>query len=517
MKKHNTLGVLASILSTSLAVGLVTGCEEARQDEDLETDSVGTATDGPTTATPTTGEETGAADTSGGVLDVGNDTTPDLPGCAGDGTCNEIDLLFVIDNSGTMGEEQLNLAANFPLLVDKLENLEDSEGKRVNPSVNIMVTTTDMGHPLCTPFQKPDYTPRQGAPVYEGCNTRINRFTGLEMEDPTVITEACTASCPSDVAPGQPFIHFDVEKTNVPNDDVGAALSCIGPQGIDGCGYEAPLESMLQAINPGSCWNDPQQERCDGGEFNGLNKGFLRDDATLAVVIITDESDCSVTPPGGFSYFTEDDSYWAINPETEGPQASSAVCWNAGVQCNDEDGDGVYESCEADSSAGALHGVDRYVTYLNWLREEQDKEVIMLGILGVPPVTAHNPDPPFEPIEGGLNDLVYRDWVDGEFDGTDMGGDILPDEWAEGVTADVKRFQFGDIGPGCTGQDADGNFTGQAIPPVRVREVCESLNYTDEEGNDQIRCCVESICSTDFSPAIECLTGIIQETIGPVG
>jgi hypothetical protein len=28
---------------------------------------------------------------------------------------------------------------------------------------------------------------------------------------------------------------------------------------------------------------------------------------------------------------------------------------------------------------------------------------------------------------------------------------------------------------------------------------------------------VESICSTDFSPAIECLTGIIQETIGPIG
>ncbi|MEM6290810.1 MAG: hypothetical protein AAGA54_06075 [Myxococcota bacterium] len=473
---------------------------------------MGTATEGPVTS-PTGADDSEGADSTGDdeeKLDVGNASTGQLPGCAGDGSCNEIDLLFVIDNSGTMGEEQLNLAANFPLLVEKLESLQDSEGKMVNPSVNIMVTTTDMGHPLCTPFEKPDYDPRQGAPVYTGCNTRIQRFTGLEEEDPTVVNEACTQNCPTDIAPGQPYIHFDVAKTNVPNDDVAAALSCVGPQGIDGCGYEAPLESMLQAINPTSCWNDPEQERCDEGEFGSLKRGFLREDATLAVVIITDESDCSVTPPGGFSYFTEDDQFWATNPETDGKQASSAVCWNAGVQCEDSDGDGVYETCSSDD-AGALHSVERYTTYLQWLREEQEKEVIMLGILGVPPVTERNEEPPFQPIAGGVFDLEYRDWVDGEFGG-DPEGDILPDEWANGVTADVKRFQFGSIGPGCTGQNDDGSFTGQAIPPVRVKEVCESLNFTDEEGVEQIRCCIESICDSDFSPAIECLTGILQET-----
>ncbi len=509
---------LQLFIAASVMVGLLSSCEEARQDGTDETDGVGTATDNGGTAGVV--DDTGAESSTGRAdkLDVGVATTGELPGCVGDGTCNEIDLLFVIDNSGTMGEEQLNLAANFPLLVDKLQNLQDSEGNAVNPSVNIMVTTTDMGHPLCTPFQKPGYFPRKGAPVYEGCNARITRFTGLEEEDPTVIEEACTQNCMTDVAPGQPFIHFDVAKTNVPNDDVGAALSCIGPQGIDGCGYEAPLESMLQAINPGACWNDPEQDRCDDEEeWESLKRGFLRDDATLAVVIITDESDCSVTPPGGFSYFTEDDTFWAENPDSEVKQASSAVCWNSGVQCEDEDGDGVYESCESDDSGGALHSVERYVTYLQWLREEQEKEVIMLGILGVPPVTEHSETAPFEPTAGGLVDLVYRDWIDGEFDGTPAGGDLLPSDVADGVTIDAKRFQFGKIGPGCTGTDADGAFTGQAIPPVRVREVCESLNYTDEEGIDQIRCCVESICDTDFSPAIECLTGILQETIGPQG
>ena len=42
--------------------------------------------------------------------------------------------------------------------------------------------------------------------------------------------------------------------TNVPGNNVEGALSCIGPQGINGCGYEAPLEAMLQAINPGAAF-----------------------------------------------------------------------------------------------------------------------------------------------------------------------------------------------------------------------------------------------------------------------
>jgi hypothetical protein len=75
----------------------------------------------------------------------------------------------------------------------------------------------------------------------------------------------------------------------------------------------------------------------------------------------------------------------------------------------------------------------------------------------------------------------------------------------------VKEFQFG-IGPGCTGENGMGGFTGQAIPPVRVKEVCEALNE-----DDKIRCCIESVCDTDFSGAIGCLAGIIQTVFVPIG
>jgi hypothetical protein len=440
-------------------------------------------------------DETGCM---GDCFDVKLDTEDPPPGCAsGDASCNLIDLLFVIDNSGTMGEEQINLSANFPLLIDKLQALTDQEGNPLNPDVNIMVTTTDLGHPQCTPFEPEGYVPAQGSPQSEACINRLEDFDGLGGNAPS-FPEACTNGCPVAVEPIDPFIHFaGPTDTNVPGNNIKGALSCIGPQGINGCGYEAQLESMLQAINPGSAWNQG-------------NKPFLREGAILAIAIITDEAECSVRTPDGYAYFTDQmqNTYWEIEPGLgTKTQATSAVCWNAGVNCGAPDVNGVYADCMS-IDTGVLHPLSRYLTYLqDELIGDQNKEVIMLGILGVPIVTAHNDMPPFQPTAGGVMDLVYREWKDGPYG---MGGDLLPDDIANDETAATKEFEFG-IGPGCTGEDGMGGFTGQAIPNVRVQEVCEALN---EE--DQIRCCIESVCDTDFSDAIGCLTGIIQDIVTPI-
>jgi hypothetical protein len=439
----------------------------------------------------------------GGCLDLEDPTdTGGIPGCAsGDGTCNQVDLLFVIDNSGTMGEEQVNLSANFPLLIDKLQGLTDQDGQLLHPDVNIMVTTTDLGHPQCTPFQPEGYEPAQGAPQNVACINRIDDFTGLGNNPPS-FPEACQTGCPVPIEPTDPFIHFegtDGAVTNIPGNNIKGALSCIGPQGINGCGYEAPLEGMLQAINPDATWNTG-------------NTPFLRDGAILAIAIITDEADCSVRSPGGYAYFTDQalNQYWEVNPDTgTKTQATSAVCWNAGVDCGAPDGNGIYADCSS-IDTGVLHPLTRYLTYLQGeLIGNQKKEVIMLGILGVPQVTAHNPNPPFQPIAGGVESLVYRDWVDGAY----PAGDILPTDTGDAAS---KKFEFG-IGPGCTGEDGMGGFTGQAIPPVRIKEVCEALNVDVGGPNEQIRCCIESVCDTDFSNAIGCLTGIIQTVVDPIG
>ncbi len=506
MRKLDTLGMALAAWGVSAAV--LVACTT---DEPMSDDSNGTTTMPMPMTTSGSSDDGVDEETGEEKLDLPT-PTGDTPLCQTDGSCDLIDLVFIIDNSGTMGEEQLNLARNFQQLVDELEGLTDPEGTPVNPNVNIMVTTTDFGHPLCTAFQKPDYVPRQGAPVYQGCNSRIQRFTGLDPMNPLVINEACTENCPADIAPGDQFINFSAFGSNVPNGDVGAALSCIGPQGIDGCGYEAPLETMLQAINEGACWNNPDQEKCDNDpEWAETQRGFLRKDAILAIAVITDEMDCSVQAPAGYSFFTdvENTTYWNVNPNLDTPQATSAICFNSGVSCADDNGDGLYEGCQATQSE-VLHPVSRYISYFDYLTGGQKKNVVMLGILGVPEVVAHNPNPPFEPTAGGAVDLLYRNWIDFPY----PAGDILPNEWANGRRAENKIFEFGDIGPGCTGTDDEGAFTGQAIPPVRVREVCESLHFVDEDsGEEVIRCCIESICDTDFSPAIRCLTGVISEAI----
>jgi len=46
-------------------------------------------------------------------------------------TSSKTDVLFVIDNSGSMGDEQLNLARNMPGLVRALEELTDADGNPV--------------------------------------------------------------------------------------------------------------------------------------------------------------------------------------------------------------------------------------------------------------------------------------------------------------------------------------------------------------------------------------------------
>jgi hypothetical protein len=488
-----------------LAVGLMSLACNNQPGEDGDTTGMTTLPPPTTTAPPdTVGEE----DDTMGVLDVGGGTGT-TPGCqSGDVGCtDQIDLLFVIDNSGTMGEEQINLARNFPLLIERLENLTDSNGMAVNANVNVMVTTTDFGNPLCTPFEPMGYDPSRGAPVSTSCTSRLQDFTDLTGD--TMVPQACQNTCPAPVQPDGPYINFSSSGDNIPDTVMPAdidgdgdmdspaaqALACIGPQGINGCGYESQLENMLQALNPAATWN------------MGATP-FLREGALLAVAMVTDEADCSVKEYS----IMEDPAFQNTNPDNGMPAPSSAICWNAGVECVGPDAMGVFSECNP-RAAEDLQPIERYTNYLiGELRENQGKEVIMLGILGVPLVTAHNPDPPYQPTAGGVLDLVYRNWRDGQY----PAGDILPDEFAMGETAADKQFDFG-IGPGCTGTDAAGNFTGQAIPPVRIKKVCEDLNYVDASGEEQIRCCIESICDTDFSPAIRCLTGVIQDVIGEVG
>lgn len=428
-----------------------------------------------TTGTTTTVGDSGSFDDSTGPikLDAPPDPT-DGPGCADLGTCAFVDLLFVVDNSGTNGEEQRALAEGAAHLVDGLRALD--------LDVNILVTTTDFGHPLCAPFNKPGYTPAKGAPINTACFDRLERFSNLDntLMQPEMCLDVCTTSA----APQGPVIHFDSASHNIAGHDgvgdaVAEALACLIPQGIDGCGFEAPLENMLQAIDPAKDWNQ------------GPGR-FLRDGSVLAIVLIGDEPDCSTKDYSYFDPSKKDDpmynQYWEDDPGTFMKNApTSAICWNAGMDCADADLDGTYESC-VPADKGVLQSINRYTDYLNdVVIPRQNHRVVMLALTGVPAVTAHDPNPPFAPTAGGILDLVHRGWT---------MADILP---GDGDSPAQKEYEFG-IGPGCSDPDI-----GQALPPGRIAAVCQSLDQPGET-----HCCLESACDGDHTAALDCLVGAIS-------
>jgi len=64
-------------------------------------------------------------DSDGGGGTDGGFGLPDSGQPPVQGVCSKMDILFVIDDSGSMGEEQGNLAQNFPLFIEALDNFND--------------------------------------------------------------------------------------------------------------------------------------------------------------------------------------------------------------------------------------------------------------------------------------------------------------------------------------------------------------------------------------------------------
>ncbi len=455
----------------------------------------GTGTSGTvTTGGPTSvGEDPDSSDDAN-VADLATEEEDECPlsrlSCT-----SKLDVLVVMDNSRTMAEEQYAFARYAPEFVSDLVGLSDNDGDSLDFDLQLMVTTTDVGNPLCTAFQPAGYEPAMGAPVSTACVDRLDDF--IDLSGTINARNMCLEVCPSGAAPDGPFMRFGSGPSNLPpGADAWETLACLVPQGINGCGYESPLEAMRLALDPAA-------------PHNAGDEPFLRPDAALAIVLVTDELDCSVADPA----MMRDVSLYNVNPDAGMPTPSSAICWNAGVECNGPDAMGVFAGCESSDEA-RMHSVEGYVEFLRGdLFEGQEKDVMMLPLVGVPPVVAHNPEPPFQPIAGGEYDLLYRRWRDGAY----PAGDIPPDEDVQGVTAADKEFELG-IGPGCTRVDDAGTIEGQAMPPTRILEVCHGLDM-EVDGNSLARCCVESICDEDYGGLGICIQGMLADsrpsTLGP--
>ncbi len=383
----------------------------------------------------------------------------------------DVDILFVIDNSGSMGEEQAILAQNFGSFIEVLE-AEDVEA-----NYRIGVTTTDNGNPWCQPGTT---TPEAGKLVLSSCKSRLNDFLfnngeinvqDLACNDICTLSDAELTITPTttdfDSTPDErPWLENIEGKKNIPETTSTVdAFKCFGPQGINGCGFESQLESMYLSLK--------RAENVDEAEY-----GFLRAQAILAIVFVTDEVDCSYNKD--YSEIFEQDGnkvFWS-DPAASFP--TSAVCWNAGVSCTGDPSN--YDNCDpvnkdVDGNEGVsdgdavLHPMSRYYGLLDGLEAQKQEynaqqELIVALIGGVA-------------ADGSVH----------------YGGSTDPD----------YQNSFG-IGPGCEAPPPMGSTEPvQAVPPVRLRDAVNRYS----EGN------MFSICQADYSPALEAIAERIRDQIQP--
>ncbi len=381
-----------------------------------------------------------------------------------------VDLIFVVDNSGTMGEEQGRLVGAIGALVERL----DADGV----DYRIAVTTTDNGNPWCG-----STGPEAGKFQASSCLARTGEFvsTGDPPTDATAI--ACTDQCTADdlgilptateLDPNEaprPWIENIAGVSNLASLTPTEALRCMLPQGIVGCGFEQPLESLYKSLL--RVQNDEE------AQF-----GFVRASAVLAVVLVSDETDCSFNNDWQSIFSSAADGgnqvFWS-DPDAASP--SSAVCWNAGVACTG--GPGVYDDCHAENfdvngnpgaseSDAVLHSLSRYIDFLQEMEDQKQQfvpgqDVVFASLTGVP-----------VGYETGMAELVY----------------------AEGDAQTQDAFG---IGYGCV-NDGDGGF---GIPPVREREVAEAFQVGDQRN-------AFSICADDYTPALDAIANAIADEMHP--
>lgn len=266
------------------------------------------------------------------------DPAPEVEtGSVVEATRQNLDLIFVIDDSGSMKEEQESLAANFSEFIGVLDGVEGGL-----PNLHVGIVSTNVG-----------------GPVQSDDNCAGNGDSGRFINSPRVRGD-CSG-------PSESFF-VDVDdgvggRQKNFSGELSDAFGCVAELGIDGCGFEQPLEALDRAL------------------ANPANTDFLRPDSLLAVVFITDEDDCSMHDDSLMDASTVcDDNFDTGSCPLGAP--SSFRCFEFGVECEPDDPRslGTHESCKPREDSPYLADVLGYSGRLKALRSSE--RVFVAGITG---------------------------------------------------------------------------------------------------------------------------------------
>jgi hypothetical protein len=245
----------------------------------------------------------------------------------------KLDLLFMIDDSLSMQEEQANLARNFPRLIEELRKMPAGL-----PDLHLGVVSSNMG------AGEASFGGSCGTSLGDRAVFQVRNGCGLEK--------------------GRFLISRDNGSNNNFEGNIADVFACLAEIGTGGCGFEHQLQSVRMALSG----------------FVSDNSGFLRGDAHLAVVYITDEDDCSA--PADSSLFGTSVS----------GQDSSLRCSLAGHLCNGKapPADAFstpLENCSAaPDGGGKLIPVKTFIDEMKQLRTQS----VSISVIGGWPLDVEN-------------------------------------------------------------------------------------------------------------------------------
>jgi hypothetical protein len=301
----------------------------------------------------------------------------------------DVDILFVIDDSLSMKDEQVKLRSQFGSLMGVLQNISGGL-----PNIHIGVTSTDLG---TSPYNLLGCeTPggREGNLLkgeYGDClnPTGSNYIVNIEPKQCDIKRDEgnqcsfhdCNQNnCNSDVftvdgvstEPSGLMFYEDSNGCprcrNYSDDNLEGVFGCIADIGVDGCGLEQPLEAMKMSLTPGS--------HHDEGDL-----GFVREKAYLAVVFITDEDDGSAKSGDFFNSDTSIDS-------NLGPFEFRS--WEFGVVCDEPwlrtmgTEDMEYHNCKARSNDDPKNLLVPPDNYGAFLKSVKDPSMIIVAAIAGP-------------------------------------------------------------------------------------------------------------------------------------
>jgi hypothetical protein len=322
----------------------------------------------------------------------------------------DIDMLFVIDNSGSTSNKQANFTQNFPAFMTALQMIPGGL-----PNIRIGVVTSDYG---------------------SGGVMTMNNCHDFGDNAAFQINDMAGANCGL-----QPGAYWITNDNLLPGRTLQQVFACMATRGTMGCGNENQLQAARMALLP-------RPDR------NPMNMGFLRPDAYLAVVWLTDEEDSSAADDSG--------PFWAGPPPAG--FADNARSVPMAHLCNGAPPPGMpmtvpLSDCVANPNPppATLLPYQTVVNDIKGLKPGHEEKIVVAAIAGWPPA------------------------------GTEAG-----------ATYSLVRSQTGvDLGKVC--QQAGGG-----TPGLRIKAVLDSFTHNT----------LQSICQASYAGALTTIGQLVGAVVG---